>query len=294
MALMMGGPHFKDVILKIISHMENNNLSSSNDPTPSNTHQNKKRRLSGNGDMELPCGSLKPPGIRIEVIHNINIEEFYLKYLKNKETKPCIIRGLVNKWPAFEKWKNLTYFKKYSHRTVPIELGKNYLSNEWSQALMTISDFIENYINNPNEKIGYLAQHTLFDQVPELKKDIIVPEYCSLGNLEKINAWFGPSGTVSPLHTDPYYNLLAQVMGRKYVRLYGGEMNMRPFDDMMRCNSSQFDLDNEIDFKKIEDLIFYDFVLEEGDLLFIPLKWWHYLKSLSTSFSVSFWWSFYH
>lgn len=35
---------------------------------------------------------------------------------------------------------------------------------------------------------------------------------------------------------------------------------------------------------------FADLVLEAGQMLYIPPGWWHYLKSLSPSFSVSVWW----
>lgn len=50
-------------------------------------------------------------------------------------------------------------------------------------------------------------------QIPALKADILTPEYCVLGEgeVQSVNAWFGPEGTQTPLHTDPHNNLLAQV-----------------------------------------------------------------------------------
>lgn len=50
-------------------------------------------------------------------------------------------------------------------------------------------------------------------QVTELRKDICIPDYCFSGGgeLRSLNAWFGPAGTVTPLHHDPYHNILAQV-----------------------------------------------------------------------------------
>jgi len=52
-------------------------------------------------------------------------------------------------------------------RTVPIELGSKYTDENWSQKLMTIEQFIEEFILiDSNSKVkGYLAQHPLFDQV---------------------------------------------------------------------------------------------------------------------------------
>lgn len=74
---------------------------------------------------------------------------------------------------------------------------------------------------------AYLAQHQLFDQIPALRRDVMTPDYCALlledeegeAGAESVvmNAWFGPKGTVSPLHNDPFHNLLAQVVGKKRV-----------------------------------------------------------------------------
>jgi len=53
-----------------------------------------------------------------------------------------------------------------------------------------------------------------------------------------IQGWFGPVGTVSPLHYDGYHNLLAQVVGYKYVRLYDPRYSqtLSPMEGKMRNN----------------------------------------------------------
>lgn len=66
------------------------------------------------------------------------------------------------------------------------------------------------------------ALHFVDLQIPALAADIQTPEYTALGvdeeeggGVQAVNAWFGPAGTVTPLHTDPHHNLLAQVGHRK-------------------------------------------------------------------------------
>ncbi|XP_051118615.1 lysine-specific demethylase JMJ30 isoform X3 [Andrographis paniculata] len=179
------------------------------------------------------------------------------------------------------------------------EIGKNYLSSDWKQELLTFSEFLERmkFGNCYSTSLTYLAQHQLFDQIQELKQDIVIPDYCYAGGgeIQSLNAWFGPPGTVTPLHHDPHHNILAQVVGKKYIRLYPASLSeeLYPHSESMLSNSSQVDLDNidEEQFPKIMDLEFVDCILEEGEMLYIPPKWWHYVRSLTPSFSVSFWWS---
>lgn len=107
-------------------------------------------------------------------------------------------------------------------RVVPVELGRHYLDADSGQTLITLEDFIRTYIyaHGDAHGDGYLAQHDLFSQIEQLRTDVRVPDYCAfLPSGEDSDGevltqmWFGPVGTFSPLHHDPYHNLLAQVVG---------------------------------------------------------------------------------
>lgn len=165
--------------------------------------------------------------------------------------------------------------------------------------------------------IGYLAQHDLFSQIPSLRNDISIPDYCytipppvSKDIIKEpppqlseplLNAWFGPAGTVSPMHTDPYYNILCQVVGKKYVRLYNPDQSDKLYPrgeeggvDM--SNTSEFDVEGEAtkldkSFPLFRGARYVETILQEGECLYIPVGWWHYVRSLTVSFSVSFWWN---
>ncbi|XP_061330089.1 bifunctional peptidase and arginyl-hydroxylase JMJD5 isoform X3 [Pezoporus flaviventris] len=212
--------------------------------------------------------------------------------------KPVVLEGIMDHWPCMRKW-SVDYFCQVAGcRTVPVELGTRYTDEDWSQKLMTVGDFISQYIVN-EKSVGYLAQHQLFDQIPELKEDISIPDYCCLGEGEEehitINAWFGPEGTISPLHQDPQQNFLAQVFGRKYIRLYSPQdsENLYPHESQILHNTSQVDVEDPdlVKFPNFRKAAFQSCVLMPGQVLFIPVKYWHYVRSLDVSFSVSFWWS---
>ncbi|KAL2650231.1 hypothetical protein R1flu_018359 [Riccia fluitans] len=244
----------------------------------------------------LPSSSANQKRLRTRFLPSL--ETFARDYFMPEQ--PVVITGAMAEWPAKSKWKDIDYFRRTAgSRTVPVEVGEHYLAAGWRQELMTVGELL-NRICSPDidsSNRPYLAQYGLFEQIPDLKKDIVVPDYCALGGgeMKSINAWFGPAGTVTPLHHDPHHNILAQVVGQKYVRLYSPSetSQLYPFPEFMLRNSSQVDLDKPdfIKFPEFENVLGTDFILEEGDMLYIPPKWWHYVKALSPSFSVSFWWA---
>ncbi|XP_043485810.1 lysine-specific demethylase 8 [Polistes fuscatus] len=252
-------------------------------------------------DYSKVSQSLLPEFVQVNRYKVPSMELFYKDIFIPKI--PVIITDSMKHWNALHLWQDIDYLNKIAgSRTVPIEIGSRYTEEDWSQSLITFSEFLQSHIIKATQNVGYLAQHQLFDQIPELQNDIVIPDYCSFSDKEDveveppdINAWFGPAGTVSPLHFDIKNNLLCQVFGYKRIFLYNPSdtINLYPYDTKLLDNTAQVDpLKPDYikwpDFKKAKGFMCY---LGPGEMLYIPPKWWHHVTALTTSFSVSFWWT---
>ena len=226
-AALVGGPAFRDEVDRAIAALQ----------TALDAQRPQKKRPRANEGApdalpllgEPPEGGAPPlpPGSGVGGIARAELpplESFLTEHMTG-EGVPLLITGLVDSWPAAQRWRDPAYLLHVAGaRTVPVEVGEHYLAPSWRQELMPLARFLEAHLSSGGGAAGrgYLAQHALFEQVPALRADIVTPDYCSLGGgeLQAVNAWLGPAGTVTPLHHDPHHNVLAQVVGAKYVRLY--------------------------------------------------------------------------
>lgn len=218
-------------------------------------------------------------------------------------SKPAVLLDCISHWPAMHKWHDTKYLASVAgERTVPIEVGTHYTNDEWSQDLVKFSEFLGRQLDPSDscDRIEYLAQHNLFDQIPALRTDLSIPEYCcvsatdSSNSAPDIKAWLGPKGTVSPMHHDPKHNLLCQVFGHKQIILAGphDSSNLYAHDDRMLSNTSRVDAE-AVDmalYPRAANVHWFRVTLHRGEMLYIPPGWWHHIRSLDKSFSVSFWW----
>ncbi|CAH8491847.1 unnamed protein product [Dicrocoelium dendriticum] len=274
----------------------------------------KKLRISDCALVVPPIEKLPSPGsIRLLPLERISLpslERFQELLLAGR---PFILTGGMTHWPACRSggehaWTLEYWQRKVGYRLVPIEIGSRYTDESWGQELMTINRFIERFIlssslnSESNRPIGYLAQHQLFLQIPELADDVHTPDYCMINgkplceeSCVDSNVWFGPANTVSPLHHDSERaNLLAQVSGQKYVILFTASETpyLYAHSETMLCNTSQVDVEHpDLEaFPLLTNAQGFHGILSPGEMLFIPPRCWHYVRSLSLSFSVNFWW----
>jgi hypothetical protein len=237
---------------------------------------------------------LHPDSAEVPRRHRLSREEFLREYYSTN--RPVVITGMMDDWPALGKW-NLDYFaEELGDRDVEVQMGRTASANyEIEQQKYTrrirFREFVEKVRTAGETNDLYMtANNDSFNRqsLPELWDDIVqIPEYLASGDAGGF-FWMGPAGTITPFHHDLTNNLMAQVIGRKRLKI-APSWDMPLMRNHLHCFSR---IDGRGTPPAPRPQLFepqiLEFTLQPGEVLFLPVGCVHYVEGLDIAVTVSF------
>jgi len=111
-------------------------------------------------------------------------------------------------------------------------------------------------------------------------------------NCEKGRLWIGNAGHCSHLHYDAHHGFLCVIFGRKEVWLYEPLFNL-PYIKLEKPTGNAAGVNPKFpDFNRYPEFINAKFLkcdIEPGEILLIPMYWWHFVISVKPTIAVNFW-----
>jgi len=211
--------------------------------------------------------------------------------------RPVLIRGLMHDWPALGQWSPEYFAERFGDETVEIT-GDRESDPRFEDRFtdhrrqMTMREFVGIITKAKGNDVYLVAKNRLLDREPflELRRDVIFPEgFLTTGPCaDPPRMWIGGAGTITPLHHDASNIFFGQVYGRKLVRLIPPSEIDNLYND--RTCFSDIDLDNvDYDrFPRFRPVTVVQVIVHAGDFLLLPLGWWHQVRSLDVSISLSY------
>jgi len=195
-------------------------------------------------------------------------------------------------------WSPQDLKRRFGHLDVDIQSERNADANyEQNKLLLTrrlnLSAFVDQVVQGGATNDYYLTANNEVLRRPEfapLLDDIgTLPPLCDRSQLAaRSSFWFGPAGTVTPLHHDTLMLFHTQVVGRKRWRFVSPLEWSRVYN--LRNVFSEVDLErpDPARYPIFEEATVLEVVVEPGETMFLPLGWWHQVASLDVSLSFSY------
>lgn len=233
---------------------------------------------------------------RIAEREALSPEEFFEAYYF--ENRPVVIRGALKDSPAVRTWTPALFRERYGNVEVQVTSGRDRdrdYERNFQSTLHTVSmaELVDRVISRPSNDTYLVARNYFFDQEAlRPLRDHLQPPPGIVNTADvrpgTVKFWFGPGGTVTPLHFDEHSILFAQIYGRKRFTL------VPPFDTDKVYMRDRFYSSVDVEapdmtrFPKFAEASVAVIDVGPGDLLFIPVAWWHQVRSLSPSMSATF------
>lgn len=212
--------------------------------------------------------------------------------------RPVLLTGLMARWQALDKWTP-QYLKSVCGRELVEVMAARESNPQYEiddsphRRNIHFSQFIDVAMSGAETNDYYLtARNNFFARagVRPLLQDIEqFPDYLNVDESGNgIYLWLGPKGTVTPLHHDLMNIFMAQVRGRKRVLLVPPEeLDLVYNHHAVYSPVDPANPDYER-FPGFREATVLETELAPGEVLFLPVGWWHYVKAIEPSITVTF------
>lgn len=228
----------------------------------------------------------------IPTVHAIDPIVFFRDY--HHRNLPVKLTGLVDDWPAMERW-TLDYLADKIGDTV-VELQGQRLSGEDYEMVkdrhkrhVKFSEFIALLRQTHSSNDFYITAYN-----DTVNKQALAPLWDDVGDISLLKSsgghdgffWMGPKGTITPFHHDLTNNLLLQISGRKRVTMVAAydSAHMRNHHHCF----SEWGSPDAISAQGDAAPKLWQCDIGPGEAIFLPVGWWHYVEALDHTIGMSF------
>ena len=254
------------------------------------------RKLESHLNIRDQLKELSPIQTQIDRRSNLSRQEFLGAYYSTGT--PVIITDVMQNWRAMSAWNPDYLREQFGDLEVEIQANRNAdpryeVNSEHHKDKVQMRSYVDMVVNGGETNDYYMvaSNHHVNNQVLQAVFDHIemFPAYLD-PNLAEDRAffWFGPKGTITPLHHDPTNLMMAQVVGTKRWK------TISPLQTHLMYNHtgvfSEVDAENP-DYQKYplyQRARVFEFDLHPGEVIFMPVGWWHHVRSLDICISMSF------
>jgi len=230
----------------------------------------------------------------VERVRGLSGDDFLAHYYAL--SRPVIIEGAMASWPALQLWTPDYLARKVGAAPIQYQGGRDAnagfeMEKDRHRRTMPFDRFIAQITPAAFGNDIYITAHN-----SDANREALAPLEADLGTLGEYlhpgpgMMWVGPAGTFTPLHFDLTNNLIAQVQGAKRVVLAAPSETQRLYSQHGMFSEVR-DITDEAQlnlYPLARAAKTFDVDLEPGDLLFVPIGWWHQVTALDFSVTLTY------
>lgn len=221
-----------------------------------------------------------------EVLRRTDVSAEDLHQLLRPASRPVLLPGLLTTKPILDRWTPAALAERFGDVEVAMTIARDETA-DYAQSFrrpsvsITVRALVERMAREPDGAFYLVAQnHAMKGPLGAMLEDLSLPEgYLDAPKAERCSLWMGPANTLTTLHHDRTDILFLQVHGEKHWRLIAP--TERALLDRVQGVATLLDPSD------IEGVVVHEVTVRAGDALLVPLGWWHQVRSLSASVSLS-------